>query len=139
MKIHQHLIASLTVAVLFTIQSCENPLKDVSVVVDTEAVQYGTAIQIIDEQGNTVSDLTVAISGEDAEYIYGMEGRQQFEITDGLLGLGVHPLHAPTESDPVSFAVQLSGEGYVSETVPITITVSQHTSAHVVQIRRETA
>ena len=137
MKIHQYPIALFTATVLlFTIQSCEHPLKDVEVEVNTDPFAYGILLRITDELDNPVSDVTVTIGGEDAEYIYNLNGYKQFDIEKGVLILGIHPLHRPTAAKPVTFSVQLSGSGYITETTPLTITSAQYTSAYSIQIQR---
>ena len=136
MKIRQYLIALYSAALLLTISGCEHPLKDVEVEVDTDPFAYGVLLRITDEHDNPVSDVTVTIGGEDAEYIYNLNGYKQFDIEKGVLILGIHPLHRPTATKPVTFSVQLSGSGYVAETVPFTITAAQYTSAYSIQIHR---
>jgi hypothetical protein len=136
MKICQHLIVLLTAAALFTIQGCEHPLKDVEVEVNTDPFAYGALLRITDQYGNPVSDVAVTIGGDDAEYIYNLDGYKQFDIEKGTLILGIHPLHRPTENKPVSFSVRLSGPGYVTETVPITITAAQYATTYSIEIQR---
>src|SRR5690606_5397664 len=70
MKPHKHLIILLITTVLIIIQGCEHPLKDVEVEVDPDPFAYGVLLQITDEHDNPVSDVTVTIGGQDAEYIY---------------------------------------------------------------------
>jgi len=136
MKPHKHLIILLITTVLIIIQGCEHPLKNVEVEVDPDPFAYGVLLQITDEQDNPVSDVTVTIGGQDAEYIYNLNGYKQFDIEKGVLILGIHPLHRPTENKPVTFSVQLSGSGYATETTPFTITAAQYTSAYSIQIHR---
>lgn len=136
MKIHQYLIVLMTAASLPILQGCEHPLKDVEVEVNTDPFAYGVLLRITDEQENPVSDVTVTIGGEDAEYIYNLNGYKQFDVEKGILILGIHPLHRPTETKPVTFTVQVSGSGYVTETVPFTITAAQYTSTYAIQIHR---
>src|SRR3546814_18346880 len=82
-------------------QRCEHPLKDVEVEVNTDPFAYGILLRITDELDNPVSDVTVTIGGEDAEYIYNLNGYKQFDIEKGVLILGIHPLHRPTAAKPV--------------------------------------
>ncbi|MGV3762346.1 hypothetical protein [Parapedobacter sp.] len=136
MKIRQYFVILSTAAALFTTQGCEHPLKNVEVEVNTDPFAYGILLRITDELDNPVSDVTVTIGGEDAEYIYNQNGYKQFDVENGTLILGIHPLHRPTETKSVTFSVQLSGSGYITKTVPFTITAEQYASAYSIQIHR---
>ncbi|SEL25788.1 hypothetical protein [Parapedobacter koreensis] len=136
MKFTKYLLYSFSLVALLCIQSCEDPLKDVRVVVSSAILEYTTLLQITDGQGNPANNLTVTLLGNDAESIYNLEGYRQFQIRDGLLGLGVHPQHEPTEGNPVTFYVQLSGQDYLTQVIPIIITSEQRSSLHAVSVLR---
>src|SRR3546814_12542136 len=122
-------------ALVTGVQTCALPIY-VEVEVNTDPFAYGILLRITDELDNPVSDVTVTIGGEDAEYIYNLNGYKQFDIEKGVLILGIHPLHRPTAAKPVAFSVQLSGSGYITEPTPLTITSAQYTRAYPIQIKR---
>ncbi|MBK1441638.1 hypothetical protein JHJ32_16685 [Parapedobacter sp. ISTM3] len=136
MKPTKYLLYSLGWTVLLCIQSCQHPLKDIRVVVSSAILEYTTVLQITDGQGNAVNNVSVTLSGPDAEYIYNLEGRRQFQLRDGLLGLGVHPQHEPTEDNPVTFYVELSGEDYLTQVIPVIITSELRSSLNAVSVLR---
>ncbi|MEC3879333.1 hypothetical protein [Parapedobacter sp. 10938] len=131
-KITYYMLACL--GILVGTQSCENPLKDVNILVSSEILQYTTMLQVSDTEGTPLSDLTVRITGRDAEYIYNLDGRKQFSLNDGLLGLGVHPEHQPTSGNPVVFRIELSGNGYLTQVIPVTIGDQQFSSVNAVSL-----
>lgn len=100
---------------------CQNPLQDVEIQVSTDIIHYSTLVQVEDGNGNPVSNLTVAITGQDADQIYNLAGTKTFVLQSGVLGLGVHPKSDPREGTPVMFNVELSGPGYLSQNIPMTI------------------
>jgi len=139
MKTFKPLFTFLTVALLLVVQGCQDPLKDVNVVVSSAVIRYSTLLEITDGLGKPAKNVTVTITGPDAEYIYNLDGYKQFTLNDGLLGLGVHPKHEPTETDPVTFSVRLSGEGYVTQVIPVQITSGQHSGLHAISLLRPDA
>lgn len=96
-------------------------MQDVEIQVSTDIIRYSTLLQVEDGNGNPVSNLTVNITGLDADNIYNLAGTKTFVLQGGILGLGVHPHNDPREDLPVSFNIELSGPGYLSQNIPMTI------------------
>lgn len=105
----------------FSLLQCQNPLQDVEIQVSTDIIRYSMLLQVEDGNGNPVNDLTVAINGPDAESIYNLAGTRTFVLQGGVLGLGVHPRNDPGEDRPLMFDVSLSGNGYLSQNIPMII------------------
>jgi len=116
------------------IQSCENPLKDVNILVSSEILKYTTLLHVSDTEGEPLSNLSVTIKGRDAAYIYNLEGRKQFKLDGGLLNLGIHPEHEPTPGNPIVFQVELSGSGYLTQVIPVTIVDQQFSSINAISV-----
>lgn len=121
-------------AVIAGVQSCENPLKDVNILVSSEILKYTTILQVSDTEGDPLSDLTVTVKGRDAAYIYNLEGRKQFNLNGGLLGLGIHPEHEPTPGSPIVFQLELSGAGYLTQVIPVRINAQQFSSVNAISM-----
>ncbi|GEP96912.1 hypothetical protein [Chitinophaga cymbidii] len=100
---------------------CQNPLQDVEIQISTDILHYTTLVQVEDGNGNPVSNLTVAITGQDADQIYNLAGTKTFLLQSGVLGLGVHPRSDPEEGMPVMFNIELSGTGFLTQNIPMTI------------------
>ncbi len=124
----------LGLALLTGILSCQNPLKDVNILVSSEILKYTAMLHVTDAFGNPQSDLTVTIRGRDAEYVYNLDGRKQFTLQDGLVGLGIHPKHEPTPGNPVVFQVELSGANYFTQLVPVVIVAEQFSMINAVSV-----
>lgn len=102
--------------------------------VSSDILKYTTVLQVYDTQGDLISDVNVSVRGQDAEYIYNLDGRKQFNLRDGLLGFGVHPEHQPTPGKPIKFLVELSGPNYLTQVIPVTIVDEQFSSVYAVTV-----
>lgn len=107
--------------------TCKNPADDVNLVV-AQPFTYLPVIQVTDAKAQLddkesvlPADLSVAISGKDAEFIYTREGYRDFKPQMGLVGLGISPKRIPTEADPVRFNVSVTGASILPKTVSVTI------------------
>src|SRR5690606_15880680 len=131
-RIYFILVGALISTMLFS--QCADPLKGFELNVSTDVIHYTTLIQVKDANGNTASGVTATISGRDAESIYNLAGEKTFAINSGILGLGVHPKAEPTANNNVQFTVVLSGPGYVTQNVPVTINYKQFESVKTVTL-----
>jgi len=132
-RIYFILVGALISTMLFS--QCADPLKGFELNVSTDVIHYSTLIQVRDANGNAVgSDVTATISGRDAASIYNLAGEKKFTLTGGILGLGIHPQAEPTANNNVQFTVVLSGPGYVTQNVPVTINYKQFESVKTVTL-----
>ncbi|HUH18909.1 hypothetical protein [Albibacterium sp.] len=131
-RIYFILVGALISTMLFS--QCADPLKGFELNVSTDVIHYTTLIQVKDANGNTPSGVTVTIGGRDAESIYNLAGEKTFAVTQGIVALGVHPKAEPTANNNVQFSVVLSGPGYVTQNVPVTINYKQFESVRTVTL-----
>lgn len=115
-------LAILSIAVI-TVISCENPLEDFTIAVDTAVFEKNATILIFDPTNPTNLDgsdrLTVEILGEDANKIVSDGGsKTSFPVINGVLQLAVNP--ANTNED-INFVVKVSGDDYLTTTIPVNI------------------
>ncbi|TCK84936.1 hypothetical protein [Albibacterium bauzanense] len=132
-RIYFILVGALISTMLFS--QCADPLKGFELNVSTDVIHYTTLIQVKDANGGSVgNDITVTITGRDAASIYNLAGEKQFALSSGILGLGVTPYADPTAGNNIQFTVVLSGAGYVTQNVPVTINYNQFESVKTVTL-----
>lgn len=132
-RIYFILVGALISTMLFS--QCADPLKGFELNVSTDVIHYTTLIQVKDANGNAVgNNVTATISGRDAASIYNLAGEKTFTLNGGILGLGVHPKAEPTAGNSVQFTVVLSGPGYVTQNVPVSIHFNQFESVKTVTL-----
>lgn len=104
-----------------TLLHCTNPLQDVEIQVSTDIIHYSALLEVQDGKGNPVNDVTVNITGQDADDIYNLAGNKTFLLQGGIIGVGVHPHRDPRPDAPVKFNIELTGTGYLTQNIPVTM------------------
>ncbi|RCS26963.1 hypothetical protein DUT90_07555 [Polaribacter sp. WD7] len=115
-------IAICTITFIAVI-SCENPLKDFTVAIDTAVFQKNATITIFDPTNPTNLDGTgkveIELLGDDAGKIVSDGGsKTNFPVVDGVLQLAVNPANA---GENINFVVKVSGDDYLTTTIPVNI------------------
>lgn len=101
---------------------CKNPLDDVQLAVDTNVFQYTTLVEVKSSAGTPIgSNATVTITGRDADKIYNLAGKKEFQVAGGLLGLGVSPNVTIADGTNLQFTVNVSAPGHLPIAIPVTI------------------
>lgn len=132
-RIYFILVGALISTMLFS--QCADPLKGFELNVSTDVIHYTTLIQVKDANGGSVgNDITVSITGRDAASIYNLAGTKEFKLNAGILGLGVNPYADPVAGSNIQFTVVLSGTGYITQNVPVTINYNQFESVKTVTL-----
>lgn len=101
--------------------SCENLLKDFNLVISSEVIKHTAILEVLDTEGNAVSNVNVKLLTGDTEDIYNLNGFKEFKLTSNLVTFGVDPKRAPTTADPITFQVEVSATGYLTQIVPMSI------------------
>ncbi|MHA6246445.1 hypothetical protein ACXYMU_00805 [Pontibacter sp. CAU 1760] len=109
----------------FATVSCDKYTEDLDIAVRTDVMKYTVLLQVQDAKDGLPEDVQISVVGEDADYIYDGGGNKALKMEGGLITLGVHPKHEPTEGDPIKFTVKLSGTGFLDSSFPVTITKDQ--------------
>lgn len=104
---------------------CDKAKEDLDIFVKADVIHYSVLLQVSEATGEIPQDLLISVAGEDADVIYDIAGNKDLAFNGGLLTLGVHPKHEPTEGDPVKFSVRISGPDYAGLIVPVTIEKGQ--------------
>lgn len=117
------LIVILLVSSLLITISCENPLKDFNVAIDTAVFEKNASITIFDPTNPSSLDgankVKVELLGKDASKIVSDGGsKTNFPVINGVLQLAVNPLNT---LEDISFVVKVSGNDYLTTTIPVTI------------------
>lgn len=102
--------------------SCENPLKDFDLIISTEVIKHSATLRIVDQNGNTINGVSVALESGDTQDIYNMNGFRDFKPTENLVTFGLDPKRVASASAPVRFRVSISANGHTSQIVPVVIT-----------------
>ena len=120
MKIKRFAQYLLSMALLGSVLSCENPLKDFNLLISTEVIQNSITLEVLNTDGQAVN-ATVKVSGTDAADIYNLSGIKDFKLVSNLVSFGVDPNRQPTVADPIRFKVEFAAAGYLTEVVDVTI------------------
>ena len=111
-------IYTLLFGLLLTLWSCDNPIENIDVVLDTDDILNTTiAVELTDvAQGEPISDFAdISISGPDAAMVLNLVGEREFSTAgDGLLTLILHPDAQPSASNPIEFTINANVDGYES-------------------------
>ena len=105
---------------VFSLQ-CKNPLQDVKLEVNAEVINYSVLLEFDDPCGCVPKGLSVNVKGKDAAAIYDLSGKKEIAIDKGIIAIGVHPRMEPTDGNPLSFNIEVSGDGYLPLNIPVKI------------------
>lgn len=129
---------ALLLSISFVTIQCKHPLDKIQIDIDgSNIIKYSAVFEVAEARGASVSGLNVTIGGADADFIYDLGGTKNFAINSGMLSLGVDPHFNPTSSKPVRFDVILSGQGFITEIIPVTIVQDQLQQLKQVAVMRE--
>lgn len=116
----------LAVLFIFLIAGCKKPGENISLVVNTSnLVKYSGIIHIRDaaNSGTIPGNLSVTLTGPDADDIYDIAGKKNFTVHDGDVQFMLNPNRAITST--ISFYLQINADGYLPVTRQVTITPSR--------------
>lgn len=114
-------IYALTCTLLWGAISCESPLKDFNLVISSEVIKHSATLQVRDTDNQPVNNVTIKLLSGDTEDIYNLSGYKDFKLNGDLVTFGVDPKRTPTTANPITFRVEISGSGYLTQVVPVTI------------------
>lgn len=127
--ITHYFIPAVTFLVLVSVIAirCKKPTEGINVIVNTSSLFHYTAlVQIVDPSGGVPNNLSVAVSGPGAAAIYGIDGKKALYAPAGIIALAVHPKMEPTASAPLTFNLTITGPGYLTLVIPVTISATQN-------------
>lgn len=101
--------------------SCKNPAKDLSLTVTADVFDYTLAIKLYDASnpGEVPAGATIALSGAQAANIYEISGKKKYNISDGIVSLGLLRKSNPTPGQPVSVVLDVKANGYLPLRIPV--------------------
>lgn len=114
-------IYALTCTLLWGAISCESPLKDFNLVISSEVIKHSATLQVRDTDNQPVNNVTIKLLSGDTEDIYNLSGYKDFKLNGDLVTFGVDPKRTPTTANPITFRVEISGSGYLTQVIPVTI------------------
>ncbi len=104
------------------IGSCENPLKDFELAINTQVINNYATLRIVDANGNNINGVSVSLVSGDTEDIYNMNGHKDFKPTDNLVTFGLDPKRMVAAGAPVNFRASIAANGYTTQVVSVSIT-----------------
>jgi hypothetical protein len=106
--------------------SCKPPTDDLKVVVDTNLLKYTSLIHVTDAAmpDSIPQNVSLTISGQNADNIYEISGKKVFNLVDGIITLGVGPEVTPTDDSPIKCDITVNAPGYTSVTYSISYSPS---------------
>lgn len=113
---------AMTCFLLWGAASCESPLKDFNLVISSEVIKNTAILQVTDTEGAAISNASIKLLSGDTEDIYNLSGYKDFKLVGDLVTFGVDPKRMPTVENPVSFRVEVSAPGFITQVIPLAIT-----------------
>ncbi|HVX51707.1 MAG TPA: hypothetical protein VHB48_16215, partial [Chitinophagaceae bacterium] len=113
---------------LACVTACKKPNEGIIIAFNTDLIKYQVLLQFQDAATSTTvpSGIKVNIYGGDAENVYNSGGKKSYSVAgDGTLNLGIDPKRTPIAGSPVSFYVQASANGYITQTQKVVISQGQ--------------
>lgn len=120
-KLNQLAIYGFMLSLIAMLYSCESPLKDFDLQISSEVIKHNITLKVADSEGKNIPGVSISLASGDIQDIYNMEGRKIFKLIDNLITLGLNPNRIPNSENPVRFRVNISANGYVTQTVPVAI------------------
>ncbi|TJZ59874.1 hypothetical protein FAZ15_13340 [Sphingobacterium olei] len=114
-------IYAMTCTLLWGAISCESPLKDFNLVISSEVIKHSATLQVRDTGNEPVNNVTIKLLSGDTEDIYNLSGYKDFKLNGDMVTFGVDPKRTPTAANPITFRIEISGAGYLTQVVPVTI------------------
>ncbi|NME68271.1 hypothetical protein [Flammeovirga aprica] len=122
-KFYYSIITLISSIVIF--YACQDPLENIFIPISPELSSYEVSIQVYDlENPSNLSDpeaLTVELLGPDADKILNNSGRSEFIAQNGIINLAVNKKYSDI-TEPIRFTVKISGEDYLTTTIPVEVT-----------------
>src|SRR5690606_7616132 len=115
-------IYALAVALLGGTSSCENPLKDFNLQISTEVIENYVTLRVLDAIHASGPAVTVSLVSGATQDIYNLNWYKYFKLTDNLFTVGVDAARTAIANNPIRFRVQFSAPGYITQTVPVSLT-----------------
>ena len=106
----------LVVLLLSSCNSLDDVLDGVTFFIGTDFVEHPLSIQFVNANGAAVSqprDLTVNISGPDADQLFSLFGESQITADGNILNLAVEKSTVATAMNPLEFTVEATAPGYL--------------------------
>jgi len=118
---------SLALLSIGTFTQCTKPTKDFSFSVNPNPFDYTLNLNFYDAAtpGTPPPNVTLTISGKDADAVYDISGVKQYKVVSGLTSLGLLYKNDPTQGNPATFTIKASAPGYLDAIIPVTIKVGQ--------------
>lgn len=122
------LIPAITLLIIVSVIAirCKKPTENISISVNTSGLfHYSALVQLVDNSGKVPSGLSVEVTGDDADAVYGLDGKKHLTVAAGIIVAAIHPKMEPTAAHPLNFSLRITGGNYLPLVIPITITVDQ--------------
>lgn len=122
-----YILAGLLVASFMFLQSCEKKLEELSegtlVEVDTDLLHTPGMVKFEDAKtGETLENVNVTFSGDDAMLLYSTSGKATLKPTDGFMDIGIDKLVEVSENAPFSFNIIANAPGYRTSEYSVVLT-----------------
>ncbi len=115
------LLAILIAAVLINACRIKDPLEGFVVSVKTDAISAAHVFRLVDNKtGATVNafeNATVTLSGPGAANLYDADGRKNFRIVEGRIGICIRRGVNPSGATPVNFTLNVTVPGYLPKSL----------------------
>ncbi|MBD0403435.1 hypothetical protein [Flammeovirga sp. EKP202] len=123
MKKIYYSILTLSITLLI-VYACQNPLENIIIPVSPKLSTYEVAIKVSDVSNpaslSEEGALEVELLGPDADKILNNAGESTFSAKNGIINLAVNKKYSDIV-DPLRFTVKVSGENYLTTTIPVVI------------------
>ncbi|TZF81541.1 hypothetical protein FW774_18505 [Pedobacter sp. BS3] len=119
-------VLSVTVLMVLLSLSCNKAKENIDILINADIIHYSVLFDVREATtGNVPEGLSVSAIGQDAGVVYDISGNKNLSMDGGLLTLGIDPHYDPQGGNPLKFSLKITGEGYATMIVPVTINEEQ--------------
>ncbi|MBD0401442.1 hypothetical protein [Flammeovirga sp. EKP202] len=119
---YTYLFSAFALMILGVLTQCKDPLEGFAIAVNTSVFNHEANIQLFDPQDQTRLEgnqvLNIEILGKDASKVVNNAGDKKFAAQDGVVSIALKDQNL---TEPAEFVVKVSGEDYLTTTIPVTI------------------
>jgi hypothetical protein len=103
--------------------SCNNPIEDLKITLNTDISTNNYGVRVIDAKNPDVAvqQLSIQIVGAGKKFIYNSDGTRIFNAENGIFSLLLEPGLKPSVENPVRFTILIESPGYLKAVFPVEI------------------
>ncbi len=109
--------------ITFSNISCNNPIEDLKITLNTDISNNNYGVRVIDAKNPDVAvqQLSIQIVGPGKKFIYNSDGTRNFTAENGIFSMLLEPGLKPSIENPIRFTIMIESPGYLKAVYPVEI------------------